>query len=277
LPGDEFKKGGSKTPGDFASQSKSEYGCMAARCLVGTSGWNYKHWAGGVFYPAGMKPSNWLDHYGRCFDSVEINNSFYRLPEKRTFQKWYEIPPENFAFAVKASRFITHMKRLANPEDHLPPFLENASALKKKLGVILFQLPPYWKFNKDRLEKFFHFLSRQQILPGLRSALEVRHKSWICEACFDVLRKYDVSLALADWPGLSVEGPLTASFVFIRRHGPGSLYASNYSDAHLKRDAQKIRLWIFEGKDVYLYYNNDAYGYAVKNALTLKTFLDQGS
>jgi uncharacterized protein YecE (DUF72 family) len=250
---------------------------MGARCFVGTSGWNYEHWSGGVFYPTGMKQSDWLRYYARHFGSVEINSSFYRLPEKHTFKKWYDTSPENFTFAVKASRFITHMKKLANPEGLVPLFLENASALKEKMGVILFQLPPYWKFNQDRLEGFFYFLRRQDILLGLRSALEVRHKSWYCEACFNILRKYNVSLALTDWPELNVEGPLTADFVFLRRHGPGSLYASNYSDAHLKRDVEKIRTWLPKDRDVYIYFNNDAYGYAVKNALTLKAFLDQGS
>lgn len=250
---------------------------MSGRYFVGTSGWNYKHWSEGVFYPSGLKTSEWLNHYAQHFDSVEINNSFYRLPEKRVFKKWYETSPAIFIFAVKASRFITHMKKLAKPEDHVTLFLENASGLREKLGAVLFQLPPYWKFNQDRLEEFFHFMRRQEILPGLRSALEIRHKSWYCEACFDVLRKYNISLALTDWPGLPIEGPLTAEFVFMRRHGPGSLYASNYSDVHLKRDAQKIRTWLAAGKDVYIYFNNDAFGYAVKNALTLKEYLGKES
>ncbi|MGD0623807.1 MAG: DUF72 domain-containing protein [Thermodesulfobacteriota bacterium] len=150
----------------------------------------------------------------------------------------------------------------------------NGSGLREKLGVVLFQLPPFWKFNPDRLEGFFHFISRQQILPGLRSALEVRHASWRCDACFDILKKDKVSLALTDWPELRAEGPLTTDFVFVRRHGPGSLYASNYPDSHLRRDAQRMRTWLSEGKDIY--YNNDAYGYAVKNGLTLKEFLDKG-
>jgi uncharacterized protein YecE (DUF72 family) len=224
-----------------------------------------------------MKPSDWLKYYSRYFESVEINNSFYRLPGKDVFEKWYDTSPENFIFAVKVSCFITHMKKLAAPEGHLPPFLENGSGLKEKLGVILFQLPPFWKFNKDRLEGLFLFISQQQILPGVRSALEVRHVSWRCDACFDILKKYNVSLALTDWRELPVEGPLTANFVFVRRHGPGSLYASNYPDSHLRRDAQRMRTWLAEGKDVYIYYNNDAEGYAVKNGLTLKGFLEKGS
>jgi len=248
---------------------------MKARCLVGTSGWNYEHWSGGVFYPAGMKRSDWFSYYCRHFQSVEINNSFYRLPEKRVFQRWYEAAPNGFTFAVKANRFITHMKKLAQPEDHVPLFLENATGLGEKLGVLLFQLPPYWKFNLDRLGEFFRFTGRQDIIPGLRSALEIRHKSWYCNPCFDVLRKYNVSLALTDWPELPVEGPLTADFVFIRRHGPESLYASNYPGSYLKREAQRIRIWLDEGKDVFIYFNNDAFGYAVKNALALREYLEK--
>jgi uncharacterized protein YecE (DUF72 family) len=248
---------------------------MRARCLVGTSGWNYEHWSGGVFYPAGMKRPDWLRHYSRHFRSLEINYSFYRLPEKRVFQKWYEASPKDFTFAVKASRFITHMKKLAQPEDHVTLFLENAAGLGEKLGVLLFQLPPYWKFNPARLEEFFRFIARQDILPGVRSALEIRHKSWYCDPCFEVLRKYNISLALTDWPDLPVAGPLTADFVFIRRHGPESLYASNYPASFLKREAHQIRIWLAEGKDVFLYFNNDAFGYAVKNALTLNEYLEK--
>jgi len=257
------------------SKIQSSDNTMRARCLVGTSGWNYEHWSGGVFYPAGMKRSEWFSYYCRHFQSVEINNSFYRLPEKRVFQKWYEAAPNDFTFAVKASRFITHMKKLVQPQEHVPLFLENATGLGEKLGVLLFQLPPYWKFNPDRLGEFFHFMGRQDIIPGLRSALEIRHKSWYCSPCFDVLRKYNVSLALTDWPGLPVEGPLTADFVFIRHHGPESLYASNYPASFLKREPQRIRLWLAEGKDVFIYLNNDAFGYAVKNALTLREYLDK--
>lgn len=246
---------------------------MAARAYVGTSGWNYKHWSDGVFYPPGLKQAEWLGFYCQHFDTVEINNTFYHLPARHVFEDWRAATPDEFAFAVKASRFITHMKKLAAPEEHVALFLENASGLGHKLSVVLFQLPPYWKFNKERLEALFKFLSEQTIVPNLRSALEVRHESWNSEECFRVLREYNVSLALADWPGFAADGPVTADFVFLRRHGPGDVYASNYPDEYLRRDADRIRAWLKEGKDVYIYFNNDAYGYAVKNALRLKEFL----
>ena len=246
---------------------------MSGRLFIGTSGWNYRHWGDGIFYPRGLGQKNWLSYYVQSFDSVEINNSFYRLPEKHVFEGWYKSVPDQFTFAVKANRFITHLKKLADPQKHLPLFLENASGLEEKLGVMLFQLPPFWKFNPGRLKEFCDSLYRQKIIPGLRSALEVRHPSWHVDACFEILREYNICLALADWPGLSVQGPLTANFVFIRRHGPESLYASNYSDSSLRIDAKKIRTWLAESKDVFAYFNNDAFGYAVKNALRLKELL----
>ena len=246
---------------------------MAGRVYVGTSGWNYKHWAKGVFYPQGLKQSEWLRFYCQQFQSVEVNNTFYHLPARHVFEQWQAATPENFMFAVKASRFITHMKKLLHPEEHVAKFLENASGLRQKLGVVLFQLPPFLKFHTERLEALVDFVQRQRIIPGLRSALEIRHQSWNCEACFRMLRKYGVSLALTDWSGFTTEGPVTAEFIFIRRHGPGDLYASNYPDSHLRRDARRIRAWLSEAKDVYIYFNNDAFGYAVKNARRIQELL----
>jgi uncharacterized protein YecE (DUF72 family) len=154
-----------------------EASATSACTFIGTSGWNYKHWSGGIFYPEGIKPVDWLNYYCRHFNSVEINNTFYRLPARRVFEKWHATTPTNFTFAVKANRFITHMKKLAHPEEHVARFLENVRALGEKLHVILFQLPPYWTFDRARLEGLFNFLSRQQLVPGLRAALEVRHAS----------------------------------------------------------------------------------------------------
>ncbi|MBI4461067.1 MAG: DUF72 domain-containing protein, partial [Acidobacteria bacterium] len=240
---------------------------------IGTSGWNYKHWANGTFYPEGLKQADWLRFYCRHFDTVEINNTFYRLPEGKVFQKWREGTPEKFCFAVKVSRYFTHMEKLAQPERHLALFLRNASGLQKKLGVLLFQLPPFWGFNPERLDEALTYLRKQSLFPKARAALEVRHPSWNSEACFQILRKHKVSLVQADQPGFTNEGPVTADFVFARRHGPKDRYASNYTAAHLRKDAAKIRGWLAEGLDVYCYFNNDVHGYAVKNALSLKRLL----
>jgi uncharacterized protein YecE (DUF72 family) len=149
-------------------------------------------------------------------------------------------------------------------------FLKRGSGLKGKLRMVLFQLPPFWKFNGERLDAFCDFVAQQKIVPGLRAALEVRNPSWLTEACFDILHKHNVALALTDWPQVKVTGPMTADFVFVRRHGPQGLYSSDYSDAMLQEDADRIRSWRSSGYDVYAYFNNDVQGFAVKNALTLK-------
>jgi uncharacterized protein YecE (DUF72 family) len=227
----------------------------------------------GALYPEGLKPPQWLGYYARHFDTVEVNNTFYHLPEERVFETWREQTPVGFTFALKASRFITHMKKLAQPEEHVARFLRRASGLRHKLGIVLFQLPPFWKFNPERLERLCAFVRRQKIVPHLRAALEVRHASWLCEECFEMLRRHNVALVLADWPDLDVRGPLTADFVFVRRHGPGSLYASNYPDTTLRRDARSVRAWLAEGRDVHVYFNNDVCAYAVCNAQTLNRFV----
>lgn len=246
---------------------------MVAKAIIGTSGWNYKHWGEGVFYPPGWKPSTWLSYYSKFFNSVEINYTFYRLPPKEVFLSWYKETPPQFIFAVKASRFITHLKKLANSEELLPPFLINISGLKEKLKVVLFQLPPFWKFHKERLENFLVFLKGQKIVPNLKIALEIRHKSWYCAECIHLLQKYNVALVFADWPNLPITEPETADFIFVRRHGYYSLYATSYPEDYLKKFSRTISNWLSTGKDVYIYFNNDAYGYAVQNALQLKEYL----
>lgn len=243
---------------------------MAGRIWVGTSGWNYKHWANGVFYPANLKQSDWLAFYSRSFDTVEINNTFYHLPGKPVFEAWRRITPDNFLFAIKASRFYTHMKKLIEPGANISRLLENARGLQEKLGIILFQLPGRWGYNQERLKTLFAYMDQQNFIPGLRSALEVRDRSWYNPECFSILEQHHVSLVLADQPGFASEGPITSDFVYLRRHGPGGLAGANYSDESIQRDAQNIRTWTRQGLDVYIYFNNDPFGFAVKNALHLK-------
>lgn len=250
---------------------------MKGRAYIGTSGWNYPHWAKGVFYPEGLQPSEWLRFYGRHFDTVEINNTFYHLPAASVFEQWRAATGRHFVFAVKASRYLTHMKKLASPEDPLKRLLAGAKGLGKNLAVILFQLPPFWKFNPERLEGLLASLKKQSAVPRLRAALEIRHPSWNTEECFRILRQYKAALVFADQPGFAENGPLTANFVFVRRHGPKSVYSSNYSESRLRRDAGRVRDWLAGGRDVYVYFNNDANGYAVKNALRLKKLLNEGS
>ena len=243
---------------------------MAGRIFIGTSGWNYRHWANDVFYPSGLKQAEWFPYYCQTFDTVEINNTFYKLPSRDVFERWGEETPKGFSFAIKASRYITHVKKLKDPEASVVNFLENAKGLGEKLGVVLFQLPGGWKFNGERLEAFFRFVREQEIIPGLRAALEIRNPTWQCDECFDILRKYGVALVLADWSELQISGPLTGDFVFVRRHGPESRYASSYTEKQLKEEAERVKEWSRNGNDVFVYFNNDAEGDAVKNALRLK-------
>ena len=247
----------------------------APQVHIGTSGWNYKHWSHGVFYPHGLKAESWLRYYSQFFSTVEVNNTFYGLPGKHIFERWRANTPLDFVFSLKASRFYTHLRRLADPQASLETFFEHANGLGEKRGVILFQLPPNWAFDPQRLEALLDYLSRQTLIPNLRAALEIRDESWYNETCFEMLRAHNVSLALADQPGFAGEGPVTASFVFLRQHGPGAIYASNYPEEALQRDASKIRAWMAEGKDVYLYFNNDIGGYAVKNAMRLKEIVEK--
>ncbi len=237
--------------------------------FIGTSGWNYRHWKG-VFYPEGLSQRKWLEYYCRYFDTVELNITFYRLPDTKVFEGWHRRTPDGFSFVVKASRFFTHIKRLDSPEENLSRLLENASGLKEKLSIILFQLPPSMEADIERLRLLAGFMRKQGFLKDVRSVLEVRNNSWLCKEVYRILEDYNWSLCIADWQGLCVDGPVTADFVYIRRHGPGARYSSCYSDDMLTNDAERIRGWLGEGRDVYIYFNNDAYGYAIKNALRLK-------
>lgn len=247
---------------------------MVGKAIIGTSGWNYKHWGEGVFYPPRMKQAEWLSYYANFFESVEINNTFYHLPSPEVFARWYKETPAQFVFSVKANRFLTHLKKLANPEKYVDKFLKNISGLQEKVKVVLFQLPPFWKFPKARLEAFLGYLSQKNDNFNLRFALEIRHKSWHCAECWKILEKYNVSLVFADWPALDIDRPATADFIFVRRHGYQSLYATSYPDDYLKNFASKIKKWLSTGRDVYVYFNNDACGYAIQNALSLKTYLN---
>ena len=242
---------------------------MAGQAFIGTSGFSYPHWKG-LFYPQDLRTSEWLCYYSRHFQTVELNNPFYRLPEAAAFEGWRKGTPLGFVFAVKASRFITHIKRLKDPEASVGLFLERAGSLGEKLGPVLFQLPPSWPFNVERLKGFLRYLRGQSVVQKLRAALEVRHKSWLDPKAFTLLEEAGVALCLADWPDLPVEEPIAVDFVYLRRHGPASLYRSCYSEEVLAEEARKVKGWLKSGLDVYIYYNNDAYGYAIENALRLK-------
>ncbi len=245
----------------------------AGNLLTGTSGWSYKHWAE-VFYPRGIKTPEWLGYYSQRFNSVEVNNTFYRQPEKHVFESWYEHTPADFVFTLKAGRLFTHLKRLADPEGNLGPFLENASGLKEKLKILLIQLPPGFGFAPQRLEQTLAYLQKQAICPHLTAALEIRDPSWFNRETAEILRKYHASLVMADWPGFTNDGPVTGKLVYLRRHGPGTLYASDYTEGMLQQEGEQIRKWLGQGKQVAVYFNNDAGGFAVKNAARLREIVE---
>jgi uncharacterized protein YecE (DUF72 family) len=237
-----------------------------ARVHIGTSGWHYPHWRG-PFYPEKHAPARMLQFYITHFDTVEINNSFYKLPNPQTFESWREATPEHFCFAVKASRFLTHNKKLKDPENALQNFLPRAEALKQKLGPILFQLPPRWRVNLERLREFLQTLPRSH-----RYAFEFREPSWNTEAVYDTLRRYNAAYCIFELAGFMSPLPITADFTYVRLHGPGGKYQGCYSQPQLQQWAEQIAEW---GKlrAIYLYFDNDQAGYAAQNALELKQLL----
>lgn len=246
---------------------------MPGHSFIGTSGYSYKHWGDGVFYPAKMAQKNWLEYYAENFGSVELNVSFYRLPKEQVFEGWYNRTPANFAFAVKGSRFITHVKKLNDCQDSLDTFFHNASALREKLNIALWQLPPNLHVQISNLEKFCDLLAQNEISRKSRHTFEFRHQSWFCQEVYDLLKEFNYSLCIAHstrWPAMEV---ITADYVYLRFHGGEALCGSNYSEEELRDWAQKARSWLDEDRDIYAYFNNDAYGFAVSNALRFRELL----
>jgi uncharacterized protein YecE (DUF72 family) len=242
---------------------------MTGRLWIGTSGYVYPHWRRRV-YPARLPARDWLPFYAGLFDTVELNNPFYRLPSRAAFAAWAAAVPPGFLFAVKASRYLTHLKRLREPRAPLDRLLRRVRPLARTLGPVLFQLPPQFHADLPRLATFLRVLGRQPHLPGLRVALEVRHPSWLVPETIDLLRKAGVALCLHDSRALAVTGPITAEFVYVRRHGhPGRRHGA-YPAAALRADARRIRKWLGDGLDVYVYFNNDGGGAAVSDALGLR-------
>jgi uncharacterized protein YecE (DUF72 family) len=231
---------------------------------VGCSGFFYDHWKGN-FYLADLPKKRWLEHYAKTFSTVELNVTFYQLPDKETFNRWYEETPPGFVFSVKGSRFITHVKKLKASAEPIDVFFSRVLALREKLGVILWQLPPRLKADSERLADFLELLKPY----GTRNTFEFRDKSWISKKVFSVIEKAKAALCMADWPEFLNDLPVSADFVYMRKHGEDGGYATCYSPEQLKADAVRIRRYIRQGKDVFIYFNNDAFGYAPKNAKEL--------
>ena len=247
---------------------------MAGRLLLGTSGYVYPHWRR-RFYPRGLPARAWLPYYAARFTTVELNNPFYRLPTAQVFAAWRAAVPTDFIFAVKASRFLTHLKRLREPEDPLRLLLERARRLGPTLGPVLFQLPGNFPVNIERLDGFLRALARQRLVRPLRAVLEIRHASWLVPDVIGRLRRAGVALCLTDWRETPVRDVVTAHFVYVRRHGARRRYGGPYPEVTLHEDARDIRRWLRQGRDVYVYFNNDALAHAVRDAERLRAMLDE--
>jgi uncharacterized protein YecE (DUF72 family) len=234
---------------------------------IGTSGWHYEHWEG-PFYPKDIAKSGYLAYYVQHLQTVEINNTFYQLPDTATLRTWRETVPEDFTFAVKASRYITHMKKLKDPQEPVPNFLERIDVLGDTLGPILFQLPPNWYFNGERLEAFLETLP-----SGYRYTFELRDPDWINDEAYALLEAHNAAFCIYDFHGRQSPKMVTADFVYVRLHGPYEAYRGKYDTETLSGWAGAVSTWLRQGKDVYCYFDNDEAGYAVQNALELQSYL----
>jgi uncharacterized protein YecE (DUF72 family) len=234
------------------------------RIHIGTSGWHYAHWRG-PFYPKGMPSEEFLNYYTRHFRTVEINNSFYHLPKIETFEMWRRTVPRSFVFAVKGSRYITHMKKLKDPEASVSTFLERVRMLKEKLGPILFQLPPRWKLNPERLESFLEALPKD-----FRYAFEFRDPSWFRDETLETLRKHGAAFCIYDLAGFQSPKEVTSDLIYIRLHGPGDKYQGKYPPQTLAGWAGAFAAWAKKRKEIFCYFDNDQAGYAAQDALSLQ-------
>ncbi|WP_281950479.1 DUF72 domain-containing protein [Nitrosophilus kaiyonis] len=240
---------------------------MKGRVYIGTSGFYYAHWKG-VFYPQDLPKTKYFDYYVKNFDTVELNSTFYHLPKEKTVEHWNEKTPEDFIFSLKAYRGITHYKRLKDVKDDIYLYLHLLKPLKRKIGIILFQLPPSLKKDLDLLASFLH------ILPtGYHYAVEFRNDSWYFEDTYELLRHYNVSFCIHDFERKKSPIVETSDNIYIRFHGPSGRYTGSYSDKYLKEWALKIKDFTKRNKKVFCYFNNDFEGYAVLNAKKLLSFI----
>jgi uncharacterized protein YecE (DUF72 family) len=227
------------------------------------------HWRG-PFYPEDMPPRQFLTYYAERFDTAEINNSFYRLPTANIFGTWRDSVADDFIFAVKASRYITHMKKLKDPEEPLSRLYGAVEGLGKKLGPILFQLPPGWKFNAERLETFLDALSDKH-----RHTFEFRNATWFNEQTLELLRKRSAAFCIYELEGMISPKEVTADFLYVRMHGPGGKYQGRYDRETLAGWVKKFKSWARSGKDVYCYFDNDDSGHAAMNAAEMREMVNR--
>ena len=233
------------------------------KIFVGTSGYSYKEWKG-KFYPAKIPPKEMLRFYAGRLNTVEINNTFYRLPEAKTFEAWRRQAPKGFCYALKFSRYGSHIVRLKKPRDTIRRFLRRADRLGEFLGPILVQLPPNWKADPNRLAAFLKAAPKAH-----RWAVEFRNPGWLCDEVFAILKEHGCALCIHDMIN-NHPRVVTAGWVYLRFHGDH--YSGCYSHQFLAARAAEIREYLADGLDVFAYFNNDAQGYAVQNATDLKRY-----
>lgn len=237
--------------------------------FIGTSGYAYKQWRG-VFYPKELPQDEWLAFYSKHFSTVEINATFYGSFSRETFAKWREDAGKDFAFTLKGSRYITHMKRLRDAKPSVERFFAPAAGLGSSLSCVCWQFPRNFQRKDETLARLETFLS---LLPrDVRQAFEFRHDSWFDTSAFALLNRHHAGFVINDSPHFPSSEHVTGDFAYIRFHGPGKLYASSYTEAELRAWATKIGRYLRTG-DVYGYFNNDAAAYAVKNAKELRSLV----
>ena len=240
---------------------------------IGTSGWSYKDWVE-IFYPKKLKSTDWLTHYAKTFDCTEINGSFYRLPQKQTVINWVKKVPKDFLFCPKMSRYLTHLKRLKEPEEPLERFFNVFEPMQKQMGPVLIQLPKIVPFDYNIGEHFYRLLKEKY--SSYQFAMEVRHESWLTEDSYSLMAKYDIAFVISHsgdhFPYREV---VTSHNIYFRFHGPTSLYNSKYDDETMKKYSRLFTQWLRRGHDVWIFFNNDWFGYGIDNALTLRSFLEK--
>jgi uncharacterized protein YecE (DUF72 family) len=244
------------------------------RLRIGCSGWQYAHWRGG-FYPHELPTARWFAHYAITFDTVEINSSFYRLPPAETFAKWRDQAPERFIYAVKSSRYLTHMKKLKDPDNPLRRFFSRARHLGRHLGPILYQLPPRWPLNLERFEAFLGALKRLALRHRVRGphVIEFRDTSWYDERVFALMEQHKVALCLHDMQECATERLVIGPCIYVRYHFGTRKYGGGYDTRRLEGWADWLAERILGGMNVYAYFNNDSGGHAPRDAVRLRSLM----
>lgn len=241
---------------------------MQAATHIGTSGWQYQHWKG-MFYPVDLKIQDWLAYYSQHFDCVEINSSFYGMPRTDAISRWCSCVPPEFIFSLKAPRRITHFKKLKNCEPELEELFQRLDEFGSHRGPVLFQLPPRWRCNLRRLESFL-----DKLPPGHRLVFEFRDPSWHINEVYELLTSRSITFCIFDSGGFTAPLMADTDLIYIRLHGPGTTYASNYRAPKLRVWVDRAHAWNRRSKEVFLFFDNDERGYAVKNGTRTKGLLE---